>query len=63
MLINCWHPQAHKTKRLLKTEQVFDEHFKKLGVFFCLPMVKIVKHFGKLVEFMVDNEPRMLAIL
>jgi hypothetical protein len=54
---------APKMYRDIKVQRTYDEHFKRIATFFCLPMVVIVKHFGELVKFMMDNEPRMLATM
>ncbi len=54
---------APKIYRDIKVHRAYDDHFKRIAIFFCLPMVIIVKHFGELIKFMMDNEPRMLATM
>lgn len=54
---------APQIYRDIKSERVFDEHFKRISTLFCLPVINVVLHFAKLAEFMVNNEPQMLVKL
>ncbi len=48
--------------RHIKLERAFDENFRRIVTLFCLPTFGVAHHLGKLVAFMMGNEPRMLAI-
>jgi hypothetical protein len=54
---------APRIYRDVKAEQVHDEHFKKVATLFCLPIGEIIRHLGNLIEFMLDNEPRVFGTL
>lgn len=54
---------APQIYRHIKLERAFDEHFRRIATLFCLPTFGVVHHLAKLVGFMMDNEPRMLAIM
>ena len=54
---------APQIYRDMKSDRKFDDHFKRIATLFCLPILGVVAHYGKLVEFMMDYEPRILAIL
>jgi hypothetical protein len=51
---------APQMYRIMKAEQIFDEHFKKTATLFCLPMIEVVKYFVELIEIMINNEPRII---
>lgn len=53
---------APRIYRHIKLERAFDEHFRRIVTLFCLPTFGVAHHLAKLVGFMMDNEPRMLAI-
>jgi hypothetical protein len=53
---------APRIYREIKPERAFDDHFKRIATLFCLPIVAVVVRFGQLGEFMLDNEPKMVAI-
>jgi hypothetical protein len=53
---------APRIYREMKIERAFDDHFKKVATLFCLPTVGVVLRLGQLIQFMLDNEPRMLGV-